>query len=507
MRRSLVIVAVLLFLAFVLIGGPSMALSLSTDQQPSAASTATESEPDAPAVVTFNDSESGFWEYLSPRKEFQKRSPINVIVRGDVADVERVLVEASDGDWSEINESEVAVPETYALVGGNSSSNETQSQLESSPNDSLANTSTDSGLTASNGSLTNTSNDSAANATADNETSDQSWSRLPEFNWGEADGGTRYAYVDPGPNESGYWTTETRQLEDGSYYGQRYHIRLYESPNEADDWVAMQTHSEHFDWFTLRHRVHGSQAAQRKVESNFMDHPQIDPKNDVQRIYLANSNSSDADGWATVVDLAGLLVVPTLVGIRARRRDSHGTADADHVTDRLGQRAAAAIDDHLVDADRRRLAAAFARLEGGHFALACAIIALLLGVRAGGIVLEHRATFLTPHQIAALLYPVIGLGIPTATYLIARGLTRRLDAAIVAAGSLAAAIWLDYGMLGVDTLPLEVVVQRMLVVVALGLIAGGAAKRAVRTSKLNDMLLVGTAMWVLVLVGTLLGRF
>ena len=514
MRRSIVIAAVLLLLAFVLIGGPSMLLSLPTSQFAAEEPAPRQQQP-VPDLVSFEDSESSFWEYLSPRKEFQKRSPINVVVRGDVADVEQVLVEASDGDWSEINESEVAVSETYALVGGNGSTNETQPPLESSPNGSLVNTSPDSGLTASNDSATNASNDSlsndsndsAANATADNETSDQAWSRLPEFNWGEADGGTRYAYVDPGPNESGYWTTETRQLEDGDYYGQRYHIRLYESPNEDDGWVAMQTHSEHFDWFTLRHRVHGSQDAQRKVESNFMDHPQIDPKDDVQRVYLANSNSSDADGWATVVELAGLLVVPTLVGIRVRRRDSHGTANGDHITDRLGQRTAATIDDHLTDADRRRLVAAFARLEGGHFALAFAIIALLLGVRAGGIVLEHRATFLTPHQIAALLYPVIGIGIPAVTYLIARGLTRRLDAAIVAAGSLAVAIWLDYGMLGVDTLPLEVVFQRMLVVVALGLIAGGAAKRAARTSKLNGMLLVGTAMWVVVLVGTLLGRF
>ncbi|MFD1565579.1 hypothetical protein ACFR99_18770 [Haloarchaeobius amylolyticus] len=502
MRRSLVIAAVLLFLAFMLIGGPSMVLSLPSSQQPSTESQSTPAETDTPTpdVVSFDDSESGFWEYLSPRKEFQKRSPINVIVRGDVADVERVLVEASDGDWSEINDSEEeAVPETYALVGGNASDNETQSATETLSNESLGGEPTDP--------ASNVSNDSTTNET-DNETdnaSDDSSSRLPEFNWGEADGGTRYAYVDPGPNESGYWTTETRQLEDGDYYGQRYHIRLYESPNDADDWVAMQTHSEHFDWFTLRHRVHGSQAAQRKVESNFMDHPQIDAKDDVQRIYLDNSNSADADGWATVVELAGLLVVPTLVGIRARRRGSRGAA-VDPVTDRLGHRTADAIDDHLTDTDRRRLATAAARLEGGHFALAFAILSLLLGVRAGGIVLEHRAPFLTPHQIAALLYPVIGVGIPTATYLIARGLTRRLDAAVVAAGSLAVAIWLDYGMLGVDALALEVVVQRMLVVVALGLIAGGAAKRAARTAKVNDMLLVGAAMWVLVLAGTLLGH-
>jgi hypothetical protein len=123
----------------------------------------------------------------------------------------------------------------------------------------------------------------------------------------------------------------------------------------------------------------------------------------------------------------------------------------------------------------------------------------------GGLLLERRVGVLTPHQIAALLYPVIGIGIPVATYLIARGLTRRLDAAVVAAGSLAAAIWLDYGLLGVTSLPVDVVLQRMLVVVALGLIAAGAAKRAARDGWRNDMLVVGAVMWVLVLVGTLLG--
>ncbi|WP_254762838.1 hypothetical protein [Natrinema marinum] len=498
MRRSLVVAAVLLALAFVLVGGPSMLLSLSTGQtasEGSAAPTSATTDRPAPDLVTFEDSESGFWQYLSPSKEFRKRSPINVVVRGDVADIERVLTEADGGDWSELNESEEAAgPDTYAIFGGNASGNETGPDNGTADNDSLPN-------------ATNATNGSPSNASDDNRTeSEPARGRLPDLDWGEADGGVRYAYVDPGPNESGYWTTETLQLEDGTYYGQRYHIRLYESPNADDDWVAMQTHSEHFDWFTLRHRVHGSQAAQRKVESDFMAHPGVDVQDDVSRIYLDNSNSADADGWATVVELAGMVILPTLVGVRARRRDASASSEAEH-PDQFSQRTAAAIDDHLTDVDRRRIAAAVDRLEAGHFLLAAVIVSLLLGVRAGGIFLERQASFLTPHQIAAVLYPVIGLGIPTATYLIARGLTRRLDAAVVAAGSLAVAIWIDYGTLGVDALPVEVVVQRMLVVVALGLIAGGAAKRAARDSRLNDMLVVGTAMWVLVLAGTLFGYF
>ena len=45
----------------------------------------------------------------------------------------------------------------------------------------------------------------------------------------------------------------------------------------------------------------------------------------------------------------------------------------------------------------------------------------------------------------------------------------------------------------------------MLVVVALGLIAGGAANRAVRQSRWNDMLIGGSLLWGLVLLGTLFG--
>ncbi|WP_306055758.1 hypothetical protein [Natronococcus wangiae] len=559
MRRSIVIAAALLVLAFVFVGGPSMFLSLTSEQESPPADTGTEP---APEVVELEDSESGFWKYLSPRRGFQKRSPVNVIVRGDVDDVERILTESSGGDWSEVNESEEeAQSDTYALGGGNASDNETEpenetpptanetsSENESSPENGTssaeneASSEDETPLRANEASLAaeealpaanemssenesspengtpSAGNESPADEPSRNTTnedenrsdenrSNESQPRIPDFDWGSADGGTRYAYIDPGGDESGYWTTETRQLQDGNYYGHRYHIRLYESPNDDDDWVAMQTHTEHFDWFTLRHRVDGAKAAQKKVESDFMAHPRVDTQDDVSRIYLANGGPSDTDGWTTRIEIAGLLVVPTLVGIRIRRRAAGGPSEAERsAADRVVQRIPAAIDGHLTDVDRRRIAAAYDRLEAGHLLLVFTVIALYLGVRIGGIFLENRAAFLTPHQIAALLYPVIGVGIPTATYLIARGLTRRLDAAVVAGASLAISIWLDYGLLGVDTLPIDVVVQRMLVVVALGLIAGGAAKRATRESRFNDLLLVGVAMWVLVLVGTLFGH-
>ncbi|GAB7018686.1 YrzE family protein [Halostagnicola bangensis] len=434
MRRSLVIGIVLLAVAFLFLGGPSLLFSPSTsDIAPE------EEDQPRPEVHSFEDADSGIWPYLSSREHHDKRSPLNIIVRGDSEDVVQLLTEESDGDWEEIDEDEMAAEdEPYAFL----------------ENDHHHATGTE---------------------------------------WGEAVGTTRYAWVDPGPGEDPHWTTETLQLDDGDYYGERMHIRLYEAPNSDDEWVAMQAHTEHFDWFTLRHRVDGVERAQLEIESEFMELPGVDSQEDVQRINLDNSGPSDADGWTTVVDLFGMVLVPFALGLASQQR----------VRERTPNR----IDERLTDVDRRRLAAAYDRIEAGHLVLSMSILAMFLGVRIGGIALERTIDALTMHMIAAMLYPVIAVGIPVVTYLVAHGLTRRLDAAVAASGSLILAIWLDYGLMSVDSLPVDVVAQRMLVVVALGLIAGGAAKRATRESWLNDLLVAGVAMWVLVLGGTLFGYF
>ncbi|WP_440766963.1 hypothetical protein [Natronorubrum sp. DTA7] len=454
MRRSIVIAVTLLALSFLFVGGPSLLFSPSTD------TVAPDETEVTPRMSSLEESDSEFWRYLSPTERFQQRSPLNVIVRGDTDDILRMMTEEADGDWEEVEEVEAQYEDNETVL-------QEQEFLE----------------------------EHDRHATG--------------IEWGDAHGTTRYAYVDPGPDEDAYWTDESGQLEDGDYYGQRYHIRLYESPNPDDQWVAMQAHTEHFDWFTLRHRVDGVEAAQTKIERDFMNHPRVDVEQDVRRVYLDNDGPSDANGWATVVDLTGMVLLPAGVGLAARRRTKTASTGISRETDseQVSDHTPDAIDDHLTDVDRRRIAAAYDRLEAGHIILVFTILALFLGVRLGGVALDRNAGFMTPHMIAALLYPVIALGIPVATYLIAGTLTRRLDAAIVASGSLAAAIWLDYGLLGVNSLPVDVILQRMLVVVALGLIAGGAAKRATRESRFNDMLIAGVVMWIVVLGGTLLGYF
>ncbi|SEH17175.1 hypothetical protein SAMN04487967_3034 [Natronorubrum sediminis] len=452
MRRSLVIAAVLLVFAVLFVGGPSLLFSPSTDDIDS------DETEETPELVTMEDSQSEFWKYLSPEEEFQERSPLNVIVRGETEEIITAMTEQGDGEWEEIEELEEQDED-------NETGLQEQSYIE----------------------------DHDRHATG--------------VQWGDADGTTRYAWVDPGPDESGYWTEESGQLEEGDYYGQRYHIRLYESPNQDDEWVTMQAHTEHFDWFTLRHRVDGVEAAQSKVERDFMDLPQINTEEDVQRIYLGNNQSSDSNGWATVVDLAGMVVAPAGLGVAAAKRTRSTGLERENETspERVSEHTPESIDERLTDVDRRRIAAAYDRLEGGHLILVFTILALFLGVRLGGIALERNLEFLTPHMIAAMLYPFIAIGIPVATYLIAGTLTRRLDAAIAASGSLVVAIWLDYGLLGIDSIPIDVVFQRVLVVIALGLIAAGAAKRATRETRFNDLVIAGSVMWVLVLGGTLFG--
>ncbi|OIB57667.1 hypothetical protein [Natrialba sp. SSL1] len=540
MRRSIVIGAILLVATIVLIGGPSLLFSPSTsDVAPE-----TEDEP-TPEIITFDDSDSGFWPYLNAREAHEQRSPLNVVVRGETETIVQLLTAYGGGDWEETDHDHF---DTDDLVGF--AQNESTTDSQTPPNSSTtAQTETDGG-----NDTAETSEDGDSSTGVERTESTEPTETEPEneseaghehalrpvsptdIPWSQADGATRFAYLDPGTDEQAYWTTETLQLEDGEYYGYRYHIRLYESPNPDDQWVVMQTHSEHFDWFTLRHRVDGVEGAQLRLEQDLMAIPGVDQQEDLQRIYLDNSGPSDADGWATKVDLtfSPALVVPLLLGMLLHRRtgmrfrnsarsgqsepSTRGWSrlssidprerphdDGKRPAQRIEGQLSAELDEHLTESDRERLAAAADRIEARHLILAGTILTIILGVRILGIAVDRTLSFMTVHMIAASLYPLIALGLPIATYVIASGLERRLDAALVASTSLAVAIWLDYSLLGVDVLPLDVIVQRMLVVVALGLIAGGATRRATRESRFNDMLLVGAGTWVLVLVGTLFG--
>jgi hypothetical protein len=420
MRRTAVIAVTVLALALVF-GGIFVVFTTPTIQ------TAPEPGTDERQLFSFEGDDSGVWPYLSPSESFRQRSPINVLVRADADTVVTALQSSGNFTWNETDRVEE----------------------HADPEDSIPRQLN----------LSNTAID-----------------------WGETTGTARYAYIYDGsgdPWTDGEWIGETDQLHNGDYYGHRTHIRLYESPvHEEEPWVAMQVHTEHFDWFTLRHAVDGVEEGQRQVEQEFMSLDNVDL---VWRTYLANDGPSDADGWATVVELT--ITLPGLLVGMLSMRD-------------IWKR-------RLTSVDRARARAIRNRLSIQQTFLVTSIVAIVLGVRAGGILLEWH-TGLSMHAIAGLLYPFIAVGIPIVTYVFSQQLTRRMDAAVTASAALGIGFLLDYGYLGVEVLPIEVVIQRTGVIMALGLIAAGAAKRATRERRLNKLLVSGVLLWIGLLAATLL---
>ncbi|WP_323192359.1 hypothetical protein [Halostella sp. PRR32] len=479
MRRSLVIAAILVLIALVATGGLSLFAPFTTDD------VAPQHDLE-PKLVHPNDSESGFYPYLNANPRFTQRSPVNIIVHGNASRVTQLMQEDTPSRWNETAPDEQDIGGQTLFDGENET-------LENGTviNESVAANRSDINRNFVNESERNRSdgvpNDSAGDAGAENRSENESFiDRIdPTTAWARTTGATRWAYVDPGPNESGSWVTETMQLDYGDYFGTRVHIRMYESPNESEEWVFMQAHKEHFDWFTLRHRVDSSEQAQSYVEQEFMGQPFVEDDG-IYRIYLDNGGPSDSDGWTTVIELAFLL--PFVLGRAGIGRAARSP---------------------LQEAEIQRLREIRERMTVRHLLLPLIVITLLLGVRFGGIYLEYNAPELSMYAIMALLYPVMSVGIPVATYLVASGIDRQFDAAVLASASLSVGIWLDYGYLGIATLPIDVVLQRIVVILALGLIAGGAARQGVEgaRSRWNEMLIGGIALWVIVLVGTLLGYF
>lgn len=291
--------------------------------------------------------------------------------------------------------------------------------------------------------------------------------------WGSASGSTRYTYVSSdGTLDNGTWLDESYQLHDGDYLGSRHHIRAYESPN-GEEWTAMQAHSEHWDWFLLRHTVDSVETAQRNVEREFMDRWFV---SNIQREHMDNDRGSDADGWVTIVELrdhdapiylflSGLLSasVFTRLGFPAPGRTA------------WKPRAVRAL------------------------ALSGSLISLYLFVRFGSVTVERSVPTLDPRVVAAAFYPLIFVGLPVCTYLLARPLDRPLAFAAASLG-FAVAVLLDYTFLGVTTLPVNVLVHRFSAAIALGFIAVGASQVERFNSVHRGFIRTGVTLWVVALL-------
>lgn len=285
--------------------------------------------------------------------------------------------------------------------------------------------------------------------------------------WGQAVGAKRYTYSRYGNDD--HWLEETAQLHDGDYFGTRNHLRLYNLPGDTPA-VAIQAHAEHFDWFTLRHTVTSLDGAQTSAEADVME---VLGTEYVTRSYYGNTEVYDSDGWVTIV----AAILPLLIlGAAAPG------AEKSPVTTLLRQ-------------SRERISAE-------HLILAAAMFAIMVSVRWMGLVLE-RYSDMHVYGISAGLFPLICIGLPVTAYWLAHRFDRRIDAAMSASIGLGIAILYDYLYLGVTVLPIEILVHRGGLVVAVGLIAAGGCAHALGRPRLNRFVLGGAGLWTVLLAMSL----
>lgn len=286
--------------------------------------------------------------------------------------------------------------------------------------------------------------------------------------WGAADGASRWIWVET-PEGDQQWLGEAYQLEDGDYLGHRHHVRAYTDPT-ADNWTVLQAHTEHWDWFHLRHSVHTIADTQGYVESEFMDQWYV---SDLTRQPFGNDGSADADGWVTVVELDEE-VLPLVLGIGV-------IAIAAPLTRRRAQLRALGTDSQVL---------AGVRIAGAMLA----IVGLYLGVRLGAIGLERHMPGLNPKVIVAGFYPILVVGMPAVVYLTTRALDERMAFAAATTGFLLA-ILVDYTYLQVLRLPLETLVHRTTLAVAVGVLAAGASRTARQRTESRGYVRTGILLW------------
>lgn len=286
---------------------------------------------------------------------------------------------------------------------------------------------------------------------------------LDVISWGTAEGSVRYTFVNG--TDGGTWMDESYQLHAGTYLGHRLHIRGYEDPQ--GEWTAVQIHDEHWDWFRLRHTVTGISDSQRELEREFMGEPFVD---EVIRMPFENE-TADSDGWVTGITIAAT-GPPLVIGLVAGGRT-------------MWRRTVAGLRTH-----RRALG------------LGLTLFLLYTGVRWAGIAGELLLPGVSPKVIAAPLYALLALGTPIAAYRLGQGSNASwaFTAAVLGLGG---ALVVDFVAMQVAVLPIRVVLHRTAVLLAIGLIAFGAAWG--HTIDRRSPVIVGVAGWLLGLGLPLLG--
>lgn len=302
-----------------------------------------------------------------------------------------------------------------------------------------------------------------------------------DVTWDETTGATRYTYVSA-PGSAGGWTTETAQIHDGTYFGSRYHLRLYEGGTGGDRWTAIQAHHEHWDWFRLRHTVGSLSVAQQQFETEYFGAAYTA---DVGRERFANGGISDADGWVSIVDLRPLSTVGALsvglllFGAIEGRTSATWRSMVDHVTavlsDETGQRSVL---------------------------LFAALLSLPLFVRSAAVFAETAVGVLPVKLVAGTLYLVLAAGVPAVALALPHE-GEPFDWAGIAILGLGVGFVLDYQSIGIEVLPIAVVLHRLTVLGVVGFLAAGASRRTAETPW-NSSTKIGLVTWLCLLSWPLL---
>lgn len=298
-----------------------------------------------------------------------------------------------------------------------------------------------------------------------------------EVPWSQAHGATRYTYI--ATEDGGQWLDETYQLHNGTYFGSRIHLRLYDGGTATNPWTAIQAHDEHFDWFRLRHTVSSVAEGRKHVERDFYGSRYLA---DIERQRYANGGIKDTDGWVTVIEVVKwtmggprVFVLPIGVGLILG----------------LGPNRAGSI------VSAAKAAVSEIDLTSYHAALTVGLAAIPLGVRIAGITLETRTPLGgNPALISAMLYPVLAVGIPLVAVEVGRYLPAEDGFAFAALG-LGLGLVADYAFLAVTALPVPVVLNRVVLLLAVGLLAAGGTPEATEWPHRHRYSVVGAILWII----------
>lgn len=312
--------------------------------------------------------------------------------------------------------------------------------------------------------------------------------------WAESSGSDRYTFMMDGGSRT--WTDATYQIHDGSYFGSRYHLRLYEGGAGKSTWTAIQAHREYWNWFRLRHEVVSLSRAQHHVERDFLGTGLV---TEMERNRWANGGAVDADGWVTVIKLQHRVITGP-----DRLTPGSWSGRPGLVVPLLGLAATAYLTEALPTGREYVERLRRSRLTRLRVMLFVSTALFPLIVRVGAIAVERAVPGASPTVVGGPFYLLLVLGLPGAALLIGRHL-RPAEGFSLSVLGMGTGVMADYAYLGLTVISFDVLVQNLVLLFGLGLIGAGGSRWSSRPLTRHRYHALGAAIWVGALLWPLLG--